>query len=376
VPAPSAYLDHAATSPLRPEALAAMLPFLSEHFGNPSGSHAVSRRARRAIEEARDVVAMHTGRPSGEVVFTSGGTEACNLAVLGVHGSAGGEVRCSAFEHHAVLHACLACGGRLVPVGTDGLVDLDALADSLHPGVRLVSLMLVNNEVGTIQPLEEAVAVVRARAPEALVHTDAAAAGAWIDLQAPCAQADLVSLGAHKFGGPKGVGVLLVRSGVKLAPVFHGGPQERARRPGTHDVAGIVGMAAALEAAVARRAEECRSVGTLRRRLVDGLVEAVPGAHPTAGATARLPSSAHLRFDGVDQEELLMLLDDAGVCASAGSACASGALDPSHVLLAMGFSAVEAREAVRFSLGWSTTAQEIDLALAAVPKAVEQLRAG
>ncbi|HMK63465.1 MAG TPA: cysteine desulfurase family protein [Acidimicrobiales bacterium] len=376
MPSPVAYLDHAATSPLRPEALAAMLPFLSEHFGNPSGSHAASRRARRAVDEARDTVARHMDRPSGEVVFTSGGTEACNLAVLGAHGAAGGDVLCSAFEHHAVLEACLACGGRLIRVGADGLVDLDALVEGLHPGVRLVSLMAVNNEVGTIQPFEQAVALVRELAPDALVHTDAVAAGAWIDLRLLCAQADLVSLGAHKFGGPKGAGALLVGSGVKLRPVLYGGPQERGRRPGTHDVAAVVGMATALEVAVARRAEEWRTVEALRRRLVDGLLDAVPGVHPTAAGAPRLPCSAHLRFEGVDQEELLVLLDDAGVYASAGSACASGALDPSHVLLAMGFPATEAREAVRFSLGWSTSVDEIDLALSAVPKAIEQLRAG
>jgi cysteine desulfurase len=376
VTAAAAYLDHAATSPLRPEALAAMLPYLSEHFGNPSGLHAVARRARQGVEEARDTVARHLGCDPGDVVFTAGGTEACNLAVLGAHRALGGEVLCSAFEHHAVLDACTACGGRTVAVGADGLVDLDALASALHPGVRLVSIMLVNNEVGTIQPLGEVAGLVRSLAPEALLHTDATAAGAWLDLAALAADADLVSVGAHKFGGPKGVGALVVRKGAALRRVLFGGAQERDRRPGTHHVAGIAGMAAALEVAVARREAESSSVAALCRRLAEGLCEAVAGTRRTAPDAPRLPGSCHLLFEGVEQEELLVLLDEGGVCASGGSACASGALEPSHVLRAMGLSDSEARQAVRFSLGWSTTADEVEHALAVVPKAVERLRAG
>lgn len=372
----SAYLDHAATSPLRPEALAAMVPYLTEHFGNPSGSHGLSRRARQAVDEARDGVARHLGCDPGEVVFTSGGTEACNLAVLGAYGALGGDVLCSAFEHHAVLGACGACAGRRVAVGADGLVDLDDLACALHPGVRLVSLMLVNNEVGTVQPLAEAAHLVRELAPEAVIHTDAVAAGAWLDLAGAAAAADLLSVGAHKFGGPKGVGALVVRRGTRLARVLHGGPQERERRPGTHNVAGIVGMAAALDVACSRRAEESASVGALARRLADGLRAAVPGIRRTVSHASRLPGSCHLLFEGVDQEELLVLLDQSEVCASGGSACASGALESSHVLLAMGLAPAQARQAVRFSLGWSTTADDVEQALAVVPKAVERLRGG
>lgn len=351
-----------------------MMPFLSEHFGNPSGSHAVARRARRAVDEARDSTAALLGRDQGEVVFTSGGTEACNLAVLGARGALGGEVLCSAFEHHAVLDACSALGGRLVQVTAHGLVDLDDLERALHPAVRLVSVMLVNNEVGTVQPLDEVVRLVRERAPEALVHTDAVAAGAWLDLVRATAGADLVSVGAHKFGGPKGTGALVVRSGVRLASVLHGGSQENDRRPGTHNVAGIVGMAAALGAAVARRLEESASVTALCDRLADGLLGVIPGVRRTAGDSPRLPGSCHLLFEGVDQEELLLLLDDAGVCASGGSACASGALEPSHVLRSMGVTPEQARSAVRFSLGWSNTAEDVEHALAVVPKAVERLR--
>ena len=379
-----AYLDHAATTPMRPESLAAMLPFLTEHFGNPSGSHAPARRARTAIDEARDEVARCLGCQPGEVVFTSGGTESDNLAVLGAPGSGPGAVLCSAVEHHAVLNACAARGGTTVRVDSSGVVDLDALADALGPHVRLVSVMLVNNEVGTVQPLAQVAALVRRFAPRALLHTDAVAAVGWLDVADRAAVADLVSVSAHKFGGPKGMGALVVRGQARLAPVLHGGPQERGRRPGTHDVAGAAGTAAALRVATDRRPETVRLVGARRDRLAEGLSASITGLEQTAahaGATdvphqpEKVASSCHLRVAGVDQEELLVLLDDEGVSASAGAACASGAVEPSHVLLAMGFSADEAKSAVRFSLGHSTTEAEIDHVLDVMPKVVERLRA-
>lgn len=378
----TAYLDHAATSPLRPEALAAMLPYLTEHFGNPSGSHAMARRARAAVEDARDVVAARLGVDPGEVVFTGGGTESCNLAVLGAVAARGGAVVCSAVEHHAVLRACASTGAMVTaPVRPDGVVDLDALAALLDPEVGVVSVMLANNETGVVQPLEAVATLVRDRAPRALLHSDAVGAGAWPGVDGAAAVVDLLSMGAHKFGGPKGVGVLVVRGGAALGPVLHGGPQERERRPGTHDVAGIVGLAAALDAASAGRQEEATRVAALRDRLAEGL-RTVPGtrvgapAGPGGERPPLLPGTCHVRFEGVHQDELLVLLDQAGVCASAGAACASGALDASHVLLAMGMSEDEARSAVRFSLGWSSSASEIDVALEVVPKALSRLRAG
>ena len=369
-----AYLDHAATSPLRPEALAAMLPYLTEHFGNPSGSHSVSRRALRAVDESREVVGALVGCDPGEVAFTSGGTEACNMAVLGVRAATGGEVVCSAFEHHAVLDTVESVGGRTVPVTPGGIVDLDALDRLLDRDVRLVSVMLANNELGTLQPLAEVADRVRRAAPEAVVHTDAVAAGAWVDLAAEAGEVQLVSLGAHKFGGPKGVGALVVRRGTTLAGLMHGGGQERDRRPGTHHVAGIVGMAAALQAAVSARPEESARVQGLRDRLAQGLCASVEGALETVGGGRRLPGTCHLLFEGVDQEELLVLLDQGGVCASGGSACASGALEASHVLLSLGLSSARARQAIRFSLGWSSTGADVERALAVVPKAVARLR--
>src|SRR3954451_16886419 len=269
----TAYLDHAATTPMRPEAVDAMLPFLTEQFGNPSGSHAVAREARKALDEARDVVASCLGARPGEVVFTGGGTEADNLAIAGAVAVRPGPTVCSAVEHHAVLHACEALGhNRVAPVGPDAVVDLAALAELLDPSVSVVSVMLANNEVGTIEPLAEVAALVRERAPHAVVHTDAVQAFPWLDVPELASDADLVAVSAHKFGGPKGVGALVVRDGVRVAPVIHGGGQERDRRSGTYNVAGIVGMAAAMQATVAARAETVARVGALRDRLADGLL--------------------------------------------------------------------------------------------------------
>ncbi|MGH9127907.1 MAG: cysteine desulfurase family protein [Acidimicrobiales bacterium] len=391
---PSAYLDHAATTPMRPEAVAAMLAFLTDRFGNPSGSHSLARSARLALDEARDVMAEALGAAPGQVVFTSGGTEADNLAIGGVHAARGGVVVCPAAEHHAVLHAVAAAGGTVVGVGRDGSVDLGELAEALGPQTTLVSVMLANNEVGVVSPLGEVIALVRERAPEALVHTDAVQGFSWLDVARLAADADLVSVSAHKFGGPKGVGALVVRDRVALRPILHGGGQERDRRSGTPNVAGIVSMAAAAQATLATRPETVSRVSALRDRLTDGLLEAVPdvvatGADsgsvgaPRVGAPSvgtprvgapRVAGSCHLRFTGVEAEALLVLLDDAGVCASAGSACSSGATEASHVLRAMGWTTAEVGSSVRLSLGWCSTAAEVDHALAVIPKAVARLR--
>jgi cysteine desulfurase len=374
VPAPLAYLDHAATTPLRPEALEAMLPFLTEHFGNPSGSHTVSRTARRAVDEARDTVARCLGCEPGEVVFTGGGTEADNLALTGVVARRGGTVVCSAVEHHAVLHTTTNLKGRVVAVDRSGVIDLDALAGCLDERVAVVSVMLANNEVGTVQPLDEVVDVVRRHASGAVVHTDAVQAFPWLDVATRAAGADLVAVSAHKFGGPKGVGALVVRSGVQVHPIVHGGGQERDRRSGTHNVAGIVGMAAAMRATVDGRDATVARVGLLRDRLADGLLAAIPGTVETGTRDGRVAGSCHVRFPGVESEALLVLLDDAGVCASAGSACASGAMEPSHVLAAMGVPRAEALGSLRLSLGVTTTDDEVDVALKTVPEAVARLR--
>ncbi|HEY2300264.1 MAG TPA: cysteine desulfurase family protein [Acidimicrobiales bacterium] len=373
------YLDHAAGSPLRQEAADAMLPWLTERFGNPSGAHQVARAARAAIDEAREVIAATLGVPPGGVVFTGGGTEADNLAVLGAASGRPGPVVCSAIEHHAVLHAAQAAAGagheiRTIRVGSDGIIDLDHLADRLDRSVAVVSVMLVNNEVGTIQPLDEVGRLVARRAPNAVLHTDAVQAVPWLDVASLGAPADLISLSAHKFGGPQGVGVLAVRGDTALAPILHGGGQERDRRSGTHNVAGIVGMAAALVATVADRESMGARAGSLRDRLVDQLLATVSGATETGSRCRKIPGNGHVCFEGIESEALLLLLDDAGVCASAGSACTSGAMEASHVLLAMGVPKAAALGSLRLSLGPGTSDADVDIALKVIPGAVEQLR--
>ena len=367
------YLDHAATTPMRPEAVAAMLPFLTERFGNASGSHAVARAARAALDDAREVVARCLGAEPGEVVFTGGGTEADNLAIAGVVRAAGGTAVCPAAEHHAVLHTVESVEGRVVAVGADARADLDAMAAVLDDEVSAVSVMLVNNEVGTIERFAEVAEVVRRNAPRARLHTDAVQAFPWLDVASVAASADLVSVSAHKFGGPKGVGALVVRAGTTLAPIIHGGGQERDRRSGTYNVAGVVGMAAAMKATVDDREAMVERVTVLRDRLADGLAAA--GAEETVPRTEKIAGNCHVLFPGIESEALLVLLDDAGVCAAAGSACQSGAVEPSHVLTAMGIDKARALSAVRLSLGWTTTADDVDVALKVVPDAVARLRA-
>jgi cysteine desulfurase len=369
-----AYLDHAATTPMRPEAVEAMLPYLTERFGNPSGSHTVAREARKALDEARDVAAQCLGAEPGEVVFTGGGTEADNLAILGTHERRGGRVVCTAVEHHAVLHACAAVGGDVAPVRGDGVVDVSVLAADLGPDVSVVSVMLANNEVGTVQPLDAVAAMVRDQAPNAVLHTDAVQAFPWLDVASLAACADLVAVSAHKFGGPKGVGALVVRDGTRVAPILHGGGQERDRRSGTHNVAGIVGMAAAMRSTVEARVDTVARVTRLRDRLADGLLAAIPDAAETGDRSAKVAGNCHLSFAGVESESLLVLLDGAGICASAGSACTSGAIEPSHVLVAMGLAKDRALGSLRLSLGVTTTEADVDRALEAVPAAVARLR--
>jgi len=370
-----AYLDNAATTPMRPEAVEAMLPFLTDRFGNPSGSHAVSREAKKALEEAREVVAAALGAEPGEVVFTGGGTEADNLAIAGLEAVRAGTVVYSAIEHHAVLHAAEAYPHRVAPVGPDGVVDLDALAGLLGDDVSVVAVMAVNNEVGTIQPLAEVAALAAERSPQAVVLTDAVQAFQWVDVAREAAGAHLVAVSGHKFGGPKGVGALVVRRGVNLRPIIHGGGQERDRRSGTHNVAGIAALAAAMRATVAQREATNARVAALRDRLADGLLAAIPHAHETGDRSRKIAGNCHLTFEGVESEALLLLLDAAGVYAAAGSACQSGAIEPSHVLAAMGVPRERGLGALRLSLGTTTTDADVDLALEAVPPAVARLRA-
>lgn len=364
------YLDHAATTPLRSSVLAAMMPALTDGFANPSGSHRLARAARKVIDEARDVVAQAAGWAPGGVVFTSGGTEADNTIITGVRR---GRAVCPVAEHHAVLHPVASLDGTTVRVDATAAVDLDALADALSDDVGVVSVMAVNNEVGTINDLAAVASVVRERAPRAVLHTDAVQAGSWLDLASIAEHVDAMSITGHKLGGPKGAGALLVREHIPLAPLLQGGGQERDRRSGTHNVAGIVGFAEALRLAQLERRDHVAEVGAMRDRLVDAVIGELDGVDETVPRDRKVAGSAHLLIDGVEGEALLFLLDRAGVCASAASACASGAMEPSHVLAAMGVDA--ARAALRMTLGSASTDAGVDRAVDVVVTSVRSLRA-
>ncbi|MEO5724837.1 MAG: cysteine desulfurase family protein [Ilumatobacteraceae bacterium] len=371
------YLDHAATTPMRAEAVAAMLPYLSGCFANPSGPHRFAREARRAVDEARDDVAAIVGCKPGEVVFTSGGTEADNTAVFSSLDRRSGVAVCSAVEHHAVLHAVESRHGRTVGVLASGHIDIDALDELLGAGpdeVALVSVMTVNNEVGTITDIAAVADVVRRRAPNAVLHTDAVQAACWRDLREISAHVDMLSLSAHKFGGPKGVGVLMVRSGTAFAPLLIGGGQERERRSGTNNVPGIVATAVALRLTDEQRDLENTRITKLRDDMVDEIVGALDDVFETVSRQHKIPGSAHICIAGIENEALLYLLDEAGVCATAASSCASGAMEPSHVLAAMGVSRELAGGALRLTLGHTTTAADVQRGAAAVIAAVRRLR--
>ncbi len=361
---------------MRPEAVAVMVPYLSEQYANPSGSHRFAREARKAVDEARDVVADVIGCSPGEVVFTSGGTEGDNTAILGTVARHHGTAVCPAAEHHAVLASVEQVHGLVVPVTATGQVDLEALTERLAatPNVAVVSVMTVNNEVGSVNDLAAVSAVVRRLAPDALLHTDAVQAPCWIDLRTITPHVDLLSLSAHKFGGPKGVGVMVARQGVSFAPMLVGGGQERERRSGTQNVPGIVALAEALRLTDLERDGEQQRLSHLRDRLVDTLVAALPDVHETVPRAHKVAGSAHVCIEGIENESLLFLLDEAGVCASAASACASGAMEPSHVLAAMGVPRERALGALRLTLGRTTTEDDVDRGADAVVAAVRRLR--
>jgi cysteine desulfurase len=370
---------------MRPGAVDAMQPYLSDVCANPSGSHAASRAAKTALEEARETVAALVGASPREIVFTGGGSEGDNLAVKGAAWAARSAdaardgVVTTGIEHKAVLGA----GARLgrdgfrvtkVPATAAGVLDLDALADAVDDRTAVVSVMLVNNETGVIQPLADVAEIVAERAPRAALHTDAVQAPQWLDLRAATAPAALVALSGHKFGGPKGVGVLVVRNGVRLVPLIEGGGHEWELRAGTQNVAGIVALATALRLTHDQRAEETARIGALRDALESGLVAAVPDAIVNGDPARRVEGLLHLAFPGVEAETLLVALDHDDVYAASGSACSSGSIDPSHVLEAMGMPRAHALASVRFSLGYASTRADVARALDVVPRAVARLR--
>jgi len=365
------YLDHAATTPVRPEVREAMLPFLGERFGNPSSSHRWGREARAALEEARERVADVLGARRGEVVFTGCGTDSDNLAILGVRRSAGrpsAPVVCSAIEHKAVLlsaRAAHADGAPLILLGVDeeARVDVDALDEALTAAPCVVSVMWGNNEVGTVQPVRE----IGERCREAGVafHTDAVQAFGKVRVRVDETPCDLLALSAHKFSGPKGVGVLYIREGVSVSPIEFGGGQERALHPGTENVAGAMGLAVAAELAAAEQRSESERLGALRDGLEAALSERIPGLLVNGGRQ-RLPHILNVSIPGIDQDALLVALDFEGLALSVGSACQSGAAEPSHVLSAMG-RVLPDGATIRISLGRATTTADIERAIAVIP---------
>ena len=375
---PSVYADHAATAPVWASVRAAMAPYLDDRFGNASSLYAGGREARKGLEEAREEIAAAVGARPEEVVFTSGGTESDNAALIGVaerarHGGRDGIV-VSAIEHHAVLECAEWLADRrgmrlsVAPVSGEGVVDVQALRGLVDERTAIVSVMYVNNEVGTIQPVAEIAEI--ARAAGARFHTDAVQALPWLDVTGT--GADLITITAHKCGGPKGIGALVVRRGVSVEPMLHGGGQERGLRSGTYNVAGVAGFAAAVREVVAARNSASR-VAALRDRLQRELV-AIGGVHGSATGSPRIPNNCHVCIDGVESEPLLLLLDADGIAASSGSACQSGAAEPSHVLAAMRVPASRARGALRLTLGWSTTDEDVDALARSVSAAVARLR--
>ncbi|HZQ35251.1 MAG TPA: cysteine desulfurase family protein [Dehalococcoidia bacterium] len=378
------YLDHAALSPVNPRVAAAMAPWQVERFGNPSALYRAGREAAAAIEAAREAVGVALNCRPAELVFTSGGSESVNAALKGIafaqqFARLGAHVVVSAVEHHAVLHTCqylerFGFETEFVRVDGAGRVDPDAVAAAVREDTVLVSVMLANNETGTVQPLVAIAGALRARAArlgrEIPLHTDAVQAPRWLPVDVETLGVDALSLSAHKLGGPTGAGALYLRRGVPFLAQQTGGGQERQRRAGTEHVAGIVGLGAAIKLAEAERAENVRRVQGLSERLIAGVRERLPAAILNGSDAERLPNVVNFTFPGAEGEQLVLELDERGVAASSGAACASVSWEPSHVLLAMGLPIEHATAAVRFSLGPETTAPEIDRVIAILPEAV------
>lgn len=380
---PAIYLDHAATTPVRPEVLEAMLPYLGgEAFGNPSSSHRFGRAARGGLEQARRQLAEVAGVAADEVFFTSGGTEADNLAIVGICLAARTAGRralaaVAASEHKAVLasaHAVVSLGGeeRSIPVGRNGLLDLAALTDVLAEGPAVVSVMWVNNETGVVQPILEIAD--RCAAAGVAFHSDMVQAFGRVPTPVGSTAVAMATISGHKLGAPKGIGALIVRGSVRLAPIIHGGGQQREIRPGTENIAGAVGLARAAVLAVAEQADEARRLGRLRDELLGALRAAIPDLVVAGDGAPRAPHILNVMIPGADSGTVLMHLDLAGVAASGGSACATGAIEPSHVLTAMGVPRELAVGALRVSLGRETTADEIRRVAAIIPAVVSRAR--
>jgi cysteine desulfurase len=381
------YLDYNATTPVEPAVLDAMLPYFSADFGNAASIHTFGQKARAAVETARDQVAALLGARPQEIVFTSGGTESDNHAIFGVVAQPllavrSGEIGkkhliTSTIEHEAVLNACQALEKQGVHVtylcvDREGRIDLRELQAAIRPETVLVTLMHANNELGVVQPMEE-IGRIAAQA-DVYFHTDAVQSAGKLPIDVNTLQVDLLSISGHKLYAPKGIGALYVRGGTRLRQLLYGGHHQRGFRPGTENVAGIVGLGKAAEIARASLAEDARRVSALRDTLEHGLLSRVPHSHANSAHALRTPNTTNITFPGIEGEALIISLDLKGLACSTGAACSSGSVEPSHVLTAIGLTAEEARASIRFSLGRHTTAEEIDFALRVVPAAVEQLR--
>ena len=373
------YLDNAATTALRPDVADAMRAASADGEYNPSSLHAEGRRARALLDAARERVASVLGAARSEIIFTSSGTEANNEALFGVARllPRGAHFVTAGTEHLAVLEPLesLRRDGfevTLVPVGPDGLVEPAAFAAALRPTTRLATVMYANNEIGTVQPIATLGRI--AREQGVFFHTDAVQAPEWLSLDVNELEVDLLSLSAHKFGGPKGVGLLYVRRGVPIASILYGGSQEFGRRPGTENVVGIAGLATALELAVAERSAQCRRVGALRDRLEAGIRTGIDDVRINGARRSRLPNVSNVSFGGIDSAALLIALDLAGVAVAAGSACTSGVPGPSHVIAALGLEQHWCTGAIRFSLGRATSSDEIERVVAMLPAIMADLR--
>jgi cysteine desulfurase len=377
------YLDHNATTPVDGVVLETMLPYFSEHFGNASSIHNFGQRARSAVETAREQVAgLIKARPQ-EIIFTSGGTESDNHAIFGVASNSGRAVSppphiiTTAIEHEAVLNTCQALEKQgfavtYLPVDRDGLIDLDAFRKAIRPETVLISVMHANNELGTVQPLEKIGKI--AAAADVYFHTDAVQSAGKIPIDVQLLNLDFLALSGHKIYAPKGIGALYIKSGTRLKQLLYGGHHQRGFRPGTENVPGIVGLGKAAELAHLALARDSARISNLRDKLEQGLLSRVPDAHANAARAPRTPNTTNITFSGLEGEALIIALDLKGLACSTGAACSSGAIEPSHVLTAIGLSAPDARSSIRFSVGRHTTEAEIDAALQIVPAAVSQLR--
>ena len=375
------YMDHSATTYVRKEVVTAMIPYFTEHFGNPSSIYGIARESKRAVDAARAQVAKALGADPEEIYFTSGGSESDNWALKGVayaNRKRGNHIITTQIEHHAVLHTCqfLEKGGfdvTYLPVDKYGLVDPAALEAAITDKTILVSIMYANNEIGTIEPIAELGAIARAR--KVYFHTDAVQAIGNVPIDVKAQNIDMLSLSAHKFYGPKGVGALYIRKGVRIENLIHGGGQERKRRAGTENLAGIVGMGKAIELATADIAGHNEKIRAMRDRLIKTVLAEIPHTRLNGHPEKRLPGNFNVSFEFIEGESMLLWLDDEGICASTGSACTSGSLEPSHVLLTTGVPVEVSHGSLRLTLGDANTEQDVDTVLAVLPKVVSRLRA-